>query len=56
MFLQEKIRFTDIFDLIEYTLDSFKPCRDDITLEKILEADVEARRTVCEMAKTRIKM
>ncbi|MBR3995330.1 MAG: 1-deoxy-D-xylulose-5-phosphate reductoisomerase [Clostridia bacterium] len=56
LFLQEKIRFTDIFDLIEYTLDSFKPCRDNITLGKILEADVEARRTVYEKAEIRIKM
>lgn len=50
LFLKEKIRFTDIFDLIEYTLDNMKAYNKNITLDKILEADTEARRIVFEKA------
>lgn len=46
LFLHKKIRFTDIFDLIEHALDSFKADAENLTVEKILEADKEARKTV----------
>lgn len=51
LFLREQIRFTDIFDLIEYTLDKFRVDNADATLEDILNADSESRRTVYERAK-----
>ncbi len=53
LFLHEKIKFTDIFDLIELALDSFKADAENLTVEKILEADNEARRTVYEKAEKR---
>ena len=50
LFLQEKIGFTDIFELIEYTLDGFNADKDSLTVESILEADADARRMVYEKA------
>ncbi len=50
LFLHEKIKFTDIFDLIEYTLDVFKTKNEEVTLQEIMEADRESRKTVYEKA------
>ena len=50
LFLREKICFTDIFDLIEYTLDSFESHKYNMTVEGILQADAQARRMVYEKA------
>ena len=36
----------NIRELIEYTLDSFRAEKENLTLEKILDADSEARSTV----------
>lgn len=46
LFLDEKIRFTDIFDLIEFALDNVRQRGDNPTLDDILEADTEAREAV----------
>lgn len=46
LFLNRKIKFTDIFDLIGDTLDSFNAQAKELTIEKILEADIAARETV----------
>ncbi len=50
LFLNEKIRLTDIFDLIEYALDSFSLLNCEASLEKIIESDCEARRLVYKKA------
>ncbi|MBE6705572.1 MAG: 1-deoxy-D-xylulose-5-phosphate reductoisomerase, partial [Ruminococcaceae bacterium] len=50
LFMQEKIRFTDIFDLIEYALDSYDSNNSQATLEDILRADETARELVREKA------
>ncbi len=42
-FLQGKIKFLDIQDMLRKVLDEFEPCY-DLTLENILEADKKARR------------
>ncbi len=46
LFLQEKIKFTDIFELLEYALDSFSDMGSELNLEKVLKADREARNLV----------
>jgi len=55
LFLREKIRFTDIFDLLEYALDSFENKISEATLQDILEADAQARQLVYEKAQKKDK-
>ena len=50
LFLREKIRFTDIFDLLSYALETAKPHSLELSLDAILEADKEARTLVYEKA------
>lgn len=50
LFLNNKIRFTDIFDYIEFALDNIKADNNGISLDSILDADREARAIVYEKA------
>lgn len=50
LFLQEKIRFTDIARLVERAMDEI-PVRPVCALEDVLEADAQARRVVLESVK-----
>ncbi len=50
LFLDGKIRFTGIFDLIEYAMGEIKPHSGELTLEQILEADALSRKIVLEKA------
>ena len=43
MFLEEKIGFLDIGEIVEKALADFTDNRQDITLEDILQADRETR-------------
>ncbi len=46
LFLREKIKFTDIFALIEYALDSYSAKGGELTLESVLSADRASRELV----------
>lgn len=46
LFLNEKIKFAEIFDLIEYAMDCHKVSVEPLTIESVLEADAQARETV----------
>lgn len=46
LFLREKIKFTDIFELLEYALESFRMDADVLTLDAVLEADKASRELV----------
>ncbi len=46
LFLNEKIKFTDIFALLEYALDSYTQKTGELTIESVLEADRASRELV----------
>lgn len=48
LFLREKIKFTDIFELLEYALESLRMNIDVLTLDAVLEADKASRELVYE--------
>ena len=55
LFLNEKIRFTDIFDYLEYALNTFRPSAEKLTIDSVLEADSEARGLIYELASQKDK-
>lgn len=50
LFLREKIKFTDIFDLLEHSLETVKNISGKVTLNDIFNADMQAREAVYEKA------
>ncbi len=50
LFLREKIKFTDIFDLLEHSLETVKNISGKATLNDIFNADMQAREAVYEKA------
>ena len=49
LFLEDQIKFTDIYSAVQYALDTIKNIP-DATVEDILDADKEARACVCRWA------